>query len=202
MDQAKYWDSAYQTKQATEVSWYQPDPQVSVDLINALPQKPEGIIDVGGGASLLVDRLLGGGFQNLAVLDISQVAVEAARRRLGERAAQVRWIIADITSKQDLGCFGVWHDRAVFHFLTAAEDRRRYVELAKQTVTVGGHLIISTFALTGPSQCSGLPVCRYDASTLAAELGGAFTLLRQLPESHRTPSGKMQDFIYTLFRRP
>jgi SAM-dependent methyltransferase len=202
MQTQAHWDGVYATTAEDAVSWYTPDPRLPLDLITEVaPSGDRRIIDVGGGASVLVDRLLDRGYEHVAVLDISGVALERAKSRLDDRAGRVQWIVADVTGVEDVGPFDVWHDRAVFQFLTASEERRRYVELAKRTVPSGGHVIISTFALTGPSQCSGLPVCRYDASMLAAELGEGFILLRQLPETHRTPSGKTQEFIYTVFKR-
>ena len=159
------------------------------------------MIDVGGGASLLVDRLLDLPFERIAVLDISEAALSKARSRLGERASRVEWIVADIIEAESLGIFDVWHDRAVFHFLTDAADRRRYVELARRTVPVGGHHIIATFAGDGPKRCSGLDVCRYNAETMGAELGGGFSLVREARESHTTPRGSSQAFFYGVFRR-
>ena len=143
--------------------------------------RPTGgrIIDVGGGASVLVDRLLDRPFEEIAVLDISETALGKAKSRLGERAERVEWIVADVTEATDLGTFDVWHDRAVFHFLTDAADRRKYVELARRTVPGGGHLIIASFADDGPKRCSDLDVCRYNAETMAAELGEGFSLVQR-----------------------
>jgi SAM-dependent methyltransferase len=159
------------------------------------------VIDVGGGQSALACELLGHGVAEVAVLDISSAAVERGKKRLGPRADQVRWIVRDVLEARDLGTFDLWHDRAVFHFLTDAEDRRRYVAAASRTVRPGGHAILATFAPTGPEKCSGLPICRYDASQLASEFGGSFRLERSTAEAHATPWGKTQDFTYVVMER-
>ena len=150
---------------------------------------------------MLVDRLLDLPFEKIAVLDVSETALRTARSRLGERAGSVDWIEADITEAQTLGTFDVWHDRAVFHFLIDAADRRNYVELARQTVRAGGHLVIASFADDGPRRCSDLDVCRYDAESMSTELGESFSLVRQAREMHTTPSGLSQAFFYGVFRR-
>jgi SAM-dependent methyltransferase len=196
-----HWEGVYATRDANEVGWFQPDPTRSLDLIRAVSPGRGSVIDVGGGASLLVDRLLESGFERVAVLDISGSALETARRRLGERANSIRWIEADLTTVEDIGKFEVWHDRAVFHFLIDPADRRKYIELAERTVTPRGHLIIATFAPEGPTRCSGLVVRRYDARSLADELGNAFSLVRQEAEIHITPRGSPQAFSYAVFRR-
>ncbi len=163
-----HWEGIYASRAATDVSWYQAEPALSLQLIGAVaPARAGRIIDVGGGASVLVDRLLDGPFERIAVLDLSETALGEARSRLGGRAERVQWIAADLTEVRDLGRFDVWHDRAVFHFLTDAEDRAEYVGLARRTVPEGGHLIIATFADDGPRQCSNLDVRRYNADSLA-----------------------------------
>jgi SAM-dependent methyltransferase len=198
----KHWEAVYQTKGEAGVSWFQEDPRLSLDLITSVaPARGGRIIDVGGGASVLVDRLLDLCFQEIAVLDISETALGKARARLGERAERVRWVAADVTEAAGLGTFDVWHDRAVFHFLTDAADRRKYVELARRTIPEGGHLIIASFAEDGPTRCSDLDVCRYNAATMAAELGEGFSLAREAGETHTTPWGSPQAFFYGAFRR-
>jgi SAM-dependent methyltransferase len=201
-DRKDHWEAVYSTKAETGVSWYQDEPRLSLELIGAVAP-PEGgrIIDVGGGASVLVDRLLGFPFGEFAVLDISEVALAKARARLGERAERVRWVVADVTEGPELGTFDIWHDRAVFHFLTDPDDRKSYVELAWKTVAEGGHLVIATFADDGPKRCSDLDVCRYDARSLASELGEGFSLMREARETHSTPWGSSQPFFYGVFRR-
>ena len=201
-DRKDHWEHVYSTKAETGVSWYQDEPRLSLELVGAVaPAECGRIIDVGGGASLLVDRLLGLPFERIAVLDISETALSKARSRLGERAPRVKWMVADITEAESLGTFDVWHDRAVYHFLTDAADRRKYVELARRTIPVGGHLIIATFADDGPKRCSDLDVCRYNAETMAAELGEGFSLVREAKETHTTPWGSRQAFFYGVFRR-
>jgi SAM-dependent methyltransferase len=202
IDRKAHWESVYSAQGETGVSWYQSEPRLSLELIRAVaPATDGGVIDVGGGASVLVDRLIDLPFERIAVLDISETALSKARTRLGERAGRVDWIAADATEAQDLGTFDVWHDRAVFHFLTDAADRRKYVELARQTVPEGGHLIIASFADDRPRRCSDLDVCRYNAETMGAELGGGFSLVREARETHTTPWGSSQAFFYGVFRR-
>jgi hypothetical protein len=201
MDRKAHWEGVYATKAESEVSWFQDDPALSLELIRAVSPARGRVIDVGGGASVLVDRLLDSGFERVAVLDISRSALDKARARLGTRAETVRWIEADVTMAVDLGQFDVWHDRAVFHFLTEPSDRKRYVTLATHSIARADHLIIATFAKEGPLTCSGLDVCRYDAQSLAAEVGNAFSLVREATETHVTPSGSTQAFFYGVFRR-
>lgn len=200
MNRQQHWENVYATKAATEVSWYESEPRVSLELIEETPPPRGRVIDIGGGASLLVDRLIDRGFAKVAVLDVSQRALATAKQRLGDRAEQVEWIPGDVTALDDVGQFDVWHDRAVFHFLTDADDRRRYVELALRTLPRGGHLILGTFALDGPPKCSDLDVCRYDAERLGDELGPQFELVRQLTHTHTTPWGKPQPFFFGVYR--
>jgi SAM-dependent methyltransferase len=199
MDRHEHWNSIYQTKAVTDVSWFESDPQVSWVLINSAAPTPGRVIDVGGGASRLVDRLVATGFKPVTVLDISEVALEHAKARLGDAATQVHWIVGDICRIAPLPPCDNWHDRAVFHFLTEPEDRRKYVELVTRTLRIGGHLIIGTFAVDGPPKCSGLEVRRYDADSLARELGPRFKLVRQLSHKHMTPTGKPQQFVFGVF---
>jgi 2-polyprenyl-3-methyl-5-hydroxy-6-metoxy-1,4-benzoquinol methylase len=201
-DRKSHWEEVYATKAETGVSWYQADPRVSLELIQAVvPDARSRIIDVGGGASVLVDRLLAMPFEQVAVLDIAETALEKAKKRLGKRASRIRWITADVTEIGDIGTFNVWHDRAVFHFLTDAADRMKYADLARRTLPAGGHLIIAAFADDGPQRCSGLDVCRYNAASMAAELGDGFSLIDQATETHTTPGNGSQAFFYGVFRR-
>jgi SAM-dependent methyltransferase len=201
-DLKAHWEEVYSTKGATGVSWYQGEPRLSLELIWAVAPAAGGrIIDIGGGASLLVDRLLDLPFERIAVLDIAETVLEAVRSRLGKRAETVEWIAADITEIQDVGAFDVWHDRAVFHFLTDATNREKYVDLARRTVSEGGHLIIASFADDGPMLCSDLDVCRYNATSMAAELGEDFSLIKEAGETHTTPWNTRQAFFYGVFRR-
>jgi SAM-dependent methyltransferase len=198
----QHWEAVYRTRGETDVSWYQDEPWLSLELIEAFaPAEGGRVIDVGGGASVLVDRLLELPLEGIAVLDVSETALGKAKVRLGRRAERVRWVVADVTQPPDLGTFDVWHDRAVFHFLTDEADRRRYVEQARRTVPEGGHLIIASFADDGPRRCSDLDVCRYNARSLAAELGEGFALAKGARELHTTPWGSRQSFFYGVFRR-
>lgn len=202
MDKSAHWENVYQTKSSTDVSWYEPDPKQSLDLIlDAAGEKRGKVIDVGGGQSFLVDRLLDSGFKQVAVLDISSAAIEATKARLGERASQVEWMVADITQAETLGEFDIWHDRAVFHFITDPDDRRHYVDLLKRSLPIGGHFVAGTFAKGGPEKCSGLPICQYDQPTMHAELGPSFKPLNCVDYMHSTPTGKLQHFFYGIFRR-
>jgi SAM-dependent methyltransferase len=202
MDRKEHWERIYREKKPDEVSWFQREPTRSLQWIQAAtPRKEARLVDVGGGASQLVDRLLDLGYEKISVLDISAAALRVTRTRLGNRAAQVHLIEADVTQcDTDLTC-DLWHDRAVFHFLTEPEDRRRYSELLARSVQPGGHVILAAFAEDGPEKCSGLPVRRYDAELIRKELGGGFTLLREESERHRTPADKEQKFRYFLFKR-
>jgi 2-polyprenyl-3-methyl-5-hydroxy-6-metoxy-1,4-benzoquinol methylase len=203
MQSKDHWETVYTTKSADAVSWFQPHAQLSLDLIRAATaDKDAVIIDVGGGASTLVDDLLAEGYRDLTVLDLSAAALYAARQRLGKEEAKVRWIEADIT-EVDLPArrYDVWHDRAVFHFLTSQQQRDAYVRTVFNAVKPGGHVIVATFAEDGPLQCSGLPVMRYRADELHDEFGDAFTLLKHQKEEHHTPSGTVQQFVYCYCRR-
>lgn len=192
-------ESIYDSKTESGVSWTQPEPRTSLSLIGEVC--PRGsVIDVGGGAAVLAGKLLDAGY-SVAVLDVSEAALARARKRLEPRAEQVRWIVADVTAQPDLGTFDLWHDRALFHFLTAPADRAAYVSSLRQTIPPGGHAIIATFAPDGPEKCSGLEVRRYDARSLATELGAGCDLLKCVAEIHVTPQGKEQSFQYSLFRR-
>ena len=195
----EHWDKVYASRSDAELSWTQPEPVTSLALI-AEACGAGRVIDIGGGTSPLAARLLDRGYQ-VAVLDISQAAIERARTRLAKHAGQIEWIVADVTAGPDLGTFDVWHDRAVFHFLTAAEDRAAYATLLARTVPLRGHVVIATFALDGPEKCSGLEVRRYDGRALATELGPRFKLLKNEQELHRTPWGAPQSFQYCLLER-
>jgi len=201
MDRQAHWQTVYRTKGDTDLSWFQVQPTVSLSLIQTLEPMPRRLIDVGGGHSALAGELLTLGVGEITVLDISAAAIDRGKERLGPLADRVRWIVADILHAPDLGTFDLWHDRAVFHFLTDEEDRRRYVAAAAAAVPPGGHAILATFALTGPEQCSGLPVCRYDAAQLASEFSSSFQMLRSTTEAHMTPWGTAQDFTYIVLAR-
>jgi ubiquinone/menaquinone biosynthesis C-methylase UbiE len=197
-DRHRHWETVYQDKEADAVSWFQPHAASSLRLIeNAAPDRNAAIIDVGGGASVLVDDLLDAGYANLTVLDLAESALAASRARLGARAAAVNWIAADITEAVlPEAAYDVWHDRAVFHFLTKDTDRARYVAQVLRAVKPGGHVIVAAFGPGGPLQCSGLDVARYTPDALHAEFGAPFRLLRHQTEIHYTPAGKEQEFVY------
>jgi 2-polyprenyl-3-methyl-5-hydroxy-6-metoxy-1,4-benzoquinol methylase len=197
--QREHWQRIYSTKADNEVSWTQDEPSTSLTLIRSVATSG-AVIDIGGGASVLAGRLLDDGY-SVTVLDISEAALTRARDKLGARASQVNWLAADVTKVDDLGTFDVWHDRAVFHFLTTPADQASYIALAERTIRAGGHLVIGTFALDGPAHCSGLPVERYDAHKLAARFGAGFALKRKMAETHRTPWGDQQKFQFAMFER-
>ena len=198
MNTQEHWESLYASGSDRDLSWTQPEPSTSLSLIGEVC--PSGrVIDVGGGSSFLAERLLDWGYA-VAVLDISHTAIERARSRLGARASQIHWIVADVTANPDAGSFDVWHDRAVFHFLIDPAERAAYTALLARRLPVGGHAVIATFALDGPETCSGLEVRRYNGQMLAGELGPQFDLLKSVPEIHVTPSGRRQSFQYSLFR--
>jgi SAM-dependent methyltransferase len=198
MEPKKHWDGIYATKPPDTVSWYQQSASLSLELIQHIaPAKSSRIIDIGGGASVLVDELVARGFEDVSVLDISPVALDIARQRLGRVAHKVHWIDGDIT-QVDLGeqGFDLWHDRAVFHFLTDPADRAAYVRQVRRSVRPGGHVIVAAFGPDGPLQCSGLPVVRYAPNALHAEFGRQFMLLEHQTEDHLTPWGAIQHFVY------
>ena len=202
METKTHWEEVYASKPVTEVSWFQEHSDLSLRLIEQTGVAPRGhIIDVGGGASTLVDDLLAHHFENITVLDLSAAALGTAQERLGPRASEVAWVQADITTVSlPRHSFDVWHDRAVFHFLTRAEDRQRYVQAVRQSVKPGGHVIVATFASDGPLWCSGLDTMRYSPDALRAEFGEAFELVESARETHETPFGTEQKFIYCYCR--
>lgn len=199
----QHWERVYQTRSTTEVSWYRAHLERSLESIRQVaPGLDAAIIDVGAGASTLVDDLIAAGYTNLTVLDISPTALELARNRLGPRADTVHWLAGDVLKiALPLQRFDVWHDRAVFHFLTEAEHRQQYVKQMTSAVRRGGHVLIATFGPEGPLRCSGLEVTRYDAATLAQELSEGFRLVECSIEEHQTPAGVQQQFLHSLFER-
>ena len=201
-DRSTHWDNVYATKGETEVSWFQDSPETSLAMIRAAsPDHRAAIIDIGGGASRLVDALLQDGYRDVAVLDLSTKALDTVKKRMGAAASTVDWIVADATTWRPAKTYDVWHDRAAFHFLTASSDRAAYVEHLRSAVAPGGHVIIATFAPDGPEKCSGLPVQRHDSASLAAELGPEFELVETRSEAHHTPWNSTQAFQFSRFRR-
>ncbi len=202
MDAKSHWDAVYSKKAPDAVSWYHPHLETSLALIARAAAHPSAsIIDVGGGASTLVDDLLARGYRNITILDVSQTAIDVAQKRLGVAADRVHWLVADITQTQlEPLAYDVWHDRAVFHFLTSPEQRLAYVRNVARSVKPGGHVIVSTFGPEGPVKCSGLDVIRYDANGLHNEFGTRFRLVESSVEQHQTPFGTTQQFLYCLCR--
>jgi SAM-dependent methyltransferase len=201
-DPQTHWQSVYSSKGEQEVSWSQASPQPSLGLIEKFASRPDArIVDIGGGASRLVDALRERGFAAVTVLDISAAALERAKQRLGADAASVKWVVADATKWRPTDAYDVWHDRAAFHFLTAASDREAYLDGLRGAVKPGGHAIIATFALDGPEKCSGLPVQRYDPAALSRAVGDAFELVGQEAHRHTTPWGAEQSFQFSVLRR-
>lgn len=203
MDRKQHWDQVYNSRTSDSVSWFQEHAAQSLRLIrNTGLGKDAAIIDVGGGDSRLVDDLVAEGYTDLTVLDLSSSALAVARQRLGKQADAVNWMEGDITHAALPECrFDIWHDRAVFHFLTDPADRHAYVERVMRAVRPGGHVIIATFAEDGPEKCSGLPVVKYQPETLHAQFGEAFLLVEHEKEAHRTPFGTVQQFVYCYCRK-
>jgi 2-polyprenyl-3-methyl-5-hydroxy-6-metoxy-1,4-benzoquinol methylase len=195
---AQHWDGVFRTKDTHQVSWYQDNPETSLALI---ADTSGSVIDVGAGASTLIDELLALGRTDVTVLDVSEAALDLTRRRLADRAKEVSFVVADITSWQPQRNYQVWHDRAVFHFLTDPADQSTYVNLATQTISPGGVLVLGTFAADGPTHCSGLPTVRYGAADLADMFSVAFDLEDHVRETHRTPAGGRQSFTWVKLRR-
>ena len=198
MDTQAHWESIHRTKAPNQVSWFRAHLQTSLDLIErAAADRSASIIDVGAGASTLVDDLMQEGYRNITVLDISRAAIEVTKSRLGEASRSVLWLCADVTQGNLLAySYDVWHDRAVFHFLTKPEERLAYVRNVALAVKPGGHVIVSTFGPEGPEKCSGLDVVRYDAESLHQEFGPRFRLVESSKELHHTPFGTTQQFLY------
>lgn len=197
-----HWQSVYTTKDEKAVSWFQERPDISIDLIHATGVDANAsIIDIGGGASRLVDALLNEGFKTITVLDLSEQALATSKARIGAMGAQAQWVVADVTTWEPSQTYDVWHDRAALHFLTDPKDRAAYAERVAKAVPVGGHVIIGTFAPDGPERCSGLPVIRHDARTLGELLGPSFELAESKRHDHQTPVGAIQKFQFSRFRR-
>jgi hypothetical protein len=197
-----HWDGVYSHKPEEERSWSEPVPVASLELIAAAGVQPDdAIVDVGGGASRLVDTLLERKFTALSVLDVSSAALQQAAARLGAQAAGVDWIAADILQWRPERRYRLWHDRALFHFLTEEQQRSAYRETLRDAVSAGGFAIVAIFAQDGPERCSGLPVCRYAPPTLAEAVGQDFSLIESRRVEHQTPWGSIQPFLYGLFRR-
>ena len=201
-ERGDHWDGVYGRTLATEVSWYESDPATSVRLVEAVATTPSAaVVDVGAGASLLVDNLLAHGFTDITLLDVSERALSEVRERLGDEAAHVTFVQHDVLAWTPHRQYDVWHDRAVFHFVTEPTDRARYVEIATSAIRGGGSLIVATFAEDGPEQCSGLPVSRYAPQGLAETFSASFSLVENEREEHVTPRGVVQPFTWVVLRR-
>jgi SAM-dependent methyltransferase len=202
MDKKAHWEGIYRNTEAGQASWYQVEPEPSLQLIRQAVPETAAIIDVGGGTSTLVDSLVSAGYLRVTVLDLSPAALAAAQRRLGEAAGAITWIEGDLLNAAlPAAGFDLWHDRALFHFLTKAPDRQRYVRQVRRALSPDGYVLIATFAPDGPERCSGLEVVRYSAEGLRQELGAGFALVTSVRVEHRTPRGLIQPFIYCLFHR-
>lgn len=196
-----HWEQVYENKPVDQVSWFQRDPRRSLELIEASgTSKDAPIIDVGAGASVLVDQLLLNGYTDLSVLDISKNALDISKRRLGNHATDVAWLVDDVTEFQPGRSYALWHDRAVFHFLTDPSQQAAYRSTLMRALASGGQAIIGTFAVDGPLRCSGLEIAQYDAARMQAVMGADFTLLQESRESHTTPAGSIQNFAWFRLR--
>lgn len=200
MDKKKHWENVYQTKHPNEVSWTQEVPRTSLNFIHSynLP-KTASIIDIGGGDSKLVDYLLEEGFENITVLDISEKALNKAKKRLGISAVKVKWVVADVTEFEPLQTYDVWHDRATFHFLTSTQQITEYLSRARKAVK--GYLAISTFSDSGPDKCSGLPIKKYTEEELHGQLSDGFEKIKCITEDHITPFNTIQNFLFCSFKK-
>lgn len=200
----EHWEGVYSRREPEELSWYQPDPERSLALIaEAEPAPGSAILDLGGGASRLAGRLLAAGYQDVTVADISRAALDRARAELGAEADRVVWLQLDVRSERLERRYALWHDRAVLHFMVEADEREGYLGNLRRALRPGGHLVLATFGPQGPTSCSGLPVRRYGIDDLVATLGDGFELLSSQLETHRTPTGSEQQFLYAhLLRAP
>lgn len=201
MSSTEHWDAVWADRDPDLVTWYQADPDRSLALITAVSEPADAIVEIGGGASRLVDHLLDRGYANVTVVDLAGSALAASRTRLGNRATDVTWIVGDARRLQLDHQVTVWHDRAVFHFLTDPADRAAYVACARDTVRPGGHVVIATFGPQGPETCSGLPTCRYDALGLTTEFAPGFGLVESYLDEHVAPTGIRQQFLFAVLRR-
>jgi len=201
-DRKQHWEQVYTDKSPLDVSWYQQEPTISQRLIqDSVSDRNQPVLDVGGGASVLVDRLQERGFTNLSVLDISANALEHAKQRLGQASDQIEWYACDVTEFSPPHQYACWHDRAVFHFLTDADDRQKYVQRLNDALQLEGYLVLAAFAIGGPTMCSGLDIVQYSAEKLGQELGDNFKFLEEVDEVHITPAQKEQLFCYYRFVR-
>ena len=197
-----HWNTIYQNKKTTEVSWFQEKPTISLELIAALElEKSAAIIDIGGGDSLLVDFLLAEGYSNITVLDISEKAIARAKERMGNQAHKVQWIVSDVLDFMPKNSFDVWHDRAAFHFITSQSDVAKYMECCNNTLVANGTVLLGTFSKTGPKKCSGIPIVQYSEATLTSLFAPWFKKQSALHHVHQTPFETSQDFLFCSFKK-
>lgn len=202
MDRKKHWEHIYQTKELNEVGWFQPKPETSLDFFHHFNVPAEAkVIDMGGGDSFLVDHLLNLGYQDLTVLDISRAAIERAKRRLGEQANKVKWIVADAADFKPTEKYDFWHDRAAFHFLTDEQEILSYLQTAEQNINPNGILVLGTFSEQGPTKCSGIEIKQYSEKTMTERFKNHFAKTKCLSVNHKTPFGTEQNFIFCSFRK-
>lgn len=201
-DRKKHWEDIYHSKPLSEVSWYQPIPQISINFIRESGiSKSAKIIDIGGGDSFLVDYLLKEGYKNITVLDISEAAIKRARQRLGKRADEVKWVVTDVAEFSTEETYDLWHDRAAFHFLTEKVDIEKYLETAQQSINSNGVLIMGTFSENGPKKCSGIEIKQYTDKSLTALFTPFFVKLKCVNSDHQTPFNTLQNFVFCSFRK-
>ena len=201
-DRKKHWENIYQTKELKDVSWFQPTPETSLDFFKQfhVPTKAK-VIDIGGGDSLLVDHLLDLGYRDISVLDISEAAIERAKKRLGERANKVKWIVADAATFKPSEKYDFWHDRAAFHFLTDEQEITQYLETARNSINPAGVLVIGTFSEQGPTKCSGIEIKQYSESSMTDRLKNFFEKIKCITVDHKTPFETIQNFVFCSFRK-
>lgn len=201
-DRKSHWENVFATKAANEVSWFQTFPKTSVKLLEECNPPHDGnVIDIGGGDSHFVDVLLEKGYQNIYVLDISNKAIERAKKRLGEKANKVNWIVCDVTNFAPLVKFDFWHDRAAFHFLTGEDQKTKYISIASNSIKSNGKMVLGTFSTNGPKKCSGLEICQYDAVSMATQFTDNFNIIRCFTEDHKTPFDTVQNFLFCIFNK-
>lgn len=202
LNRRKHWETIYETKELHEVSWYQPKPEQSLELIlKDKPNKDVALIDIGGGDSFLAEHLLNEGYHNISVLDISANSITRAKERMGVEAASINWIVSDIIEFEPKGQYDIWHDRAAFHFLTAPDEIEQYVALATRSLSQNGRLIIGTFSKKGPTKCSGIDIMQYSVQNLEKTFQASFELEESITVEHPTPFGSKQEFVFCVFRK-
>ena len=201
-DRKKHWDKIYQTTDLKDVSWFQPTPETSLDFFKQFKVSPTAkVIDIGGGDSLLVDHLLDLGYQDISVLDISAAAIDKAKKRLGDKAKNVKWIVADVTTFKPIEKYDFWHDRAAFHFLTKEQEISNYLQTAQENISPNGILVIATFSEQGPKKCSGIEIKQYSETSMTHLLKMFFEKIKCITVDHKTPFDTIQNFVFCSFRK-